>query len=71
VQFNYSAAERAAEHESWNQVLLKFVLSQPAVTCAIPGTSRPDHMRENAEAGEGDLPGRSWWNDKLADIVGG
>jgi len=57
--------------ESWNQVLLKFALSHPAVTCAIPGTSRPDHMRENAEAGEGDLPERSWWNDKLADIMGG
>ena len=56
---------------SWNQVLLKFVLSHPAVTCAIPGTSQPDHMRENAEAGTGELPARSWWNDKLADIVGG
>jgi aryl-alcohol dehydrogenase-like predicted oxidoreductase len=57
--------------QSWNQVLLKFVLSHPAVTCAIPGTSRPDHMRGNAGAGEGELPARSWWSDKLADIVGG
>jgi diketogulonate reductase-like aldo/keto reductase len=57
--------------ESWNQVLLKFVLSHPAVTCAIPGTSRPDHMRGNAAAGVGELPERSWWNDKLADIVEG
>ena len=32
---------------SWNQVLLKFVLSQPAVTCAIPGTSSPGaHARQ-------------------------
>jgi diketogulonate reductase-like aldo/keto reductase len=38
---------------SWAQVLLKFVLGNPAVTCVIPGTSNPDHMRDNAEAGVG------------------
>ena len=41
---------------SWAQVLLKFVLAHPAVTCAIPGTSRPAHMRDNAMAGHGPLP---------------
>ena len=41
---------------SWAQVLLKYVVSHPAVTCAIPGTSRPEHMRENAQAGTGVLP---------------
>jgi aryl-alcohol dehydrogenase-like predicted oxidoreductase len=41
---------------TWAQVLLKYVVSHPAVTCAIPGTRRPDHMRENAEAGTGVLP---------------
>ncbi len=41
---------------SWAQFLLKYVVSHPAVTCAIPGTSRPEHMRENAEAGHGMLP---------------
>lgn len=41
---------------TWAQVLLKYVISHPAVTCAIPGTSRPDHMRDNAEAGTGVLP---------------
>jgi diketogulonate reductase-like aldo/keto reductase len=41
---------------TWAQVLLKYVVSHPAVTCVIPGTSRPDHMRENAEAGTGVLP---------------
>jgi DNA-binding transcriptional ArsR family regulator len=30
--------------QSWAQVLLKFVLSHPAVTCAIPGTGRPEHL---------------------------
>jgi diketogulonate reductase-like aldo/keto reductase len=38
---------------TWAQILLKFVLGNPAVTCVIPGTSNPDHMRENARAGVG------------------
>jgi aryl-alcohol dehydrogenase-like predicted oxidoreductase len=41
---------------SWAQILLKFVLSQPAVTCAIPGTGRPEHMADNARAGSGVIP---------------
>ena len=53
---------------SWNQVLLKFVLSQPAVTCVIPGTSNPKHMRDNAAAGSGPLPGAAFWSDKLAAL---
>jgi len=51
--------------DSWNQVLLKFVLSQPAVTCVIPGTSNPLHMRDNARAGEGGIPPPSFWEGKL------
>ncbi|MBG9386675.1 aldo/keto reductase [Caenimonas aquaedulcis] len=50
---------------SWNQVLLKFVLSNPAVTCVIPGTSSADHMRENAMAGAGEIPPREFWKGKL------
>jgi diketogulonate reductase-like aldo/keto reductase len=38
---------------SWAQILLKFALSHPAVTCAIPATSNPVHVRENLEAGAG------------------
>ncbi|SMP59199.1 aldo/keto reductase [Noviherbaspirillum suwonense] len=41
---------------SWAQVLLKYVVSHPAVTCAIPGTSRPQHMRDNVAAGMGIVP---------------
>jgi aryl-alcohol dehydrogenase-like predicted oxidoreductase len=41
---------------SWAQVLLKFVLAHPAVTCVIPGTSRAEHMRDNAAAGLGSYP---------------
>ena len=52
----------------WNQVLLKFVLSQPAVTCVIPGTSSPLHMRDNAMAGKGPLPGPEFWKSKLAEL---
>jgi diketogulonate reductase-like aldo/keto reductase len=49
---------------NWPQVLLKFVLSHPAVTCAIPGTRRPQHMRENAAAGIGPAPDAKFWLDK-------
>ncbi len=41
---------------SWAQVFLKFVVSHPAVTSAIPATRRPDHMRDNLAAGAGPLP---------------
>jgi aryl-alcohol dehydrogenase-like predicted oxidoreductase len=38
--------------ETWAQALLKFILSDPRVSCVIPATSRPERMRENARAGE-------------------
>ena len=41
---------------NWAQFFLKFVVSHPAVTCAIPATSRVDHMRENMGAAYGRLP---------------
>jgi diketogulonate reductase-like aldo/keto reductase len=41
---------------NWAQFFLKFILSHPAVTCAIPATSRVDHMIENMGAGRGTLP---------------
>lgn len=50
----------AAELEirSWGQFCLKWVLSDPAVTCVIPGTSKPRHMVDNLGAGFGPLPDR-------------
>jgi aryl-alcohol dehydrogenase-like predicted oxidoreductase len=42
--------------KSWPQLLLKFVLAHPAVTCVIPGTGKPEHMRDNVQAGSGPLP---------------
>jgi len=44
------------ECKSWAQFFLKFIVSHPAVTCAIPATSRVDHLRENMEAAYGHLP---------------
>ncbi|OGB25220.1 MAG: aldo/keto reductase [Burkholderiales bacterium RIFCSPLOWO2_02_FULL_57_36] len=44
------------ECNSWAQILLKYVLSHPAITCAIPGTSRPKHMADNCRAGTGVIP---------------
>ena len=41
---------------SWAQFALKFVISHPAVTCAIPATTRADHVRENLAAASGRLP---------------
>ena len=46
---------------SWAQVLLKFVLSHPAVTCTIPGTGRAEHMADNAAAGSGPFPDAAFW----------
>ncbi len=42
--------------ENWAQYFLKFIVSHPAVTCAIPATSQVPHMQENMGAGFGRLP---------------
>jgi len=42
--------------ESWAQYFLKWIVSHPAVTCAIPGTGNPKHMQDNLGAGRGALP---------------
>jgi diketogulonate reductase-like aldo/keto reductase len=44
---------------SWAQYFLKWIVSHPAVTCAIPGTSKPEHMKDNLAAGFGPLPDAS------------
>jgi diketogulonate reductase-like aldo/keto reductase len=41
---------------SWAQFILKYILAHPAVTVAIPATSRVDHVRENLAAATGPLP---------------
>jgi diketogulonate reductase-like aldo/keto reductase len=42
--------------KSWGQYFLKFAVSHPAVTCAIPATSKVKHMLDNMQAGYGDVP---------------
>ena len=56
-------------YRNWSQLLLKFVLGHPAVTCAIPGTGNPAHMTENMAAANGDLAEArnqilAWWHDR-------
>ena len=48
----------AAEYDitTWAQFFLKFIISHPSVTAAIPGTSNPDHMDDNMLAAYGKLP---------------
>ncbi|TLY79431.1 MAG: hypothetical protein E6K41_12635 [Gammaproteobacteria bacterium] len=41
---------------SWAQYFLKYVISHPAVTCAIPGSTRLSHLVDNQAAGRGRLP---------------
>lgn len=44
---------REFESESWGELFLRYVISHPAVTCAIPATSNPEHLAQNLRAGEG------------------
>lgn len=53
---------------SWAQILIKFALSHPAVTCTIPGTSRAEHMADNAAAGTGTLPDAAFWKKNAATL---
>ena len=48
------AAEVGAAN--WAQLILKFIVSHPAVTCAIPATSKVAHVEENMGAATGTLP---------------
>ena len=55
--------------DSWAQVLLKFVVSHPAVTCAIPATSSIVHLRDNMKAGAGPLPDAKLRQRIVADVA--
>jgi len=41
---------------SWAQFFLKFIISHPAVTCAIPATAKPAHLADNMGAGLPPIP---------------
>lgn len=49
-------AEAELHASSWAQLMLKFVLANPAVTAVIPATSNPRYMVDNLQAGQGPLP---------------
>ncbi|MGM0594955.1 MAG: aldo/keto reductase [Pseudomonadota bacterium] len=59
-------AEIGCEH--WAQFFLKFIVSHPAVTCAIPATTKVAHMRENMAAATGPLPSRRQRRRMLDDL---
>jgi len=42
--------------EDWAQAALKFVVSHPDVTCAIPATTQVRHVQQNLAAGQGPMP---------------
>ena len=56
---------------SWAQLLLKFVLSHPAVTCVIPGTGKPEHMKDNVQAGFGAVPEPAFWSRVANSLASG
>ncbi len=41
---------------SWGQFFLKWIVANPAVTCAIPATDKPRHLEDNMSGGIGRLP---------------
>jgi aryl-alcohol dehydrogenase-like predicted oxidoreductase len=47
---------RDIDCRTWAEAFLKFVVSHPAVTCAIPATSQPVHLAQNMRALTGPLP---------------
>jgi diketogulonate reductase-like aldo/keto reductase len=60
----------AAEFDcaSWAQFFLKFILSHPAVTCAIPATGKVEHLEDNMQAGFGRLPDAAA-REKMARLI--
>jgi aryl-alcohol dehydrogenase-like predicted oxidoreductase len=57
---------------SWGQVLLKYILGHPAVTCVIPGMTRLANLEDNLGAGRGAMPDaalrrrmETWWDGNV------
>ena len=55
---------------SWAQFALKFVISHPAVTCAIPATRRVEHVRENMATARGPMPDEAMRSRMAAYVAG-
>ncbi|MBA2961580.1 MULTISPECIES: aldo/keto reductase [Ramlibacter] len=54
---------------SWAQAVLKFIVSHPAVTCAIPATTSVAHVRENLAAAAGPMPDEALRRRIAADVA--
>lgn len=61
---------REIDCANWAQFLLKFIVSHPAVTCAIPATSSVAHVRENMGASYGRLPDEQMRRRMIAYVEG-
>ena len=61
---------REIDAANWAQFLLKFIVSHPAVTCAIPATSSVAHVRENMGASYGRLPDEPMRRRMIAYVEG-
>jgi aryl-alcohol dehydrogenase-like predicted oxidoreductase len=46
----------AIQVSSWSQLFLKYVISHPAITCTVPGTTNLGHLQDNMAAAHGTLP---------------
>jgi diketogulonate reductase-like aldo/keto reductase len=69
-QYPLPAWANEIDCRNWAQFFLKFIISHPAVSCAIPATSQIEHLRENIEAGYGRLPDEAMRKKMLAYING-
>jgi len=63
-----SWAVESLQIQSWAEFFLKYVISHPAVSYAIPATTNPDHMRENMRARLGPMPDAKM-REKMAGFV--
>lgn len=54
--------------DTWADFLLKFIVSHPAITCAIPATTQVEHMRENMRAGHSPMPSADA-RQRMADYI--
>jgi diketogulonate reductase-like aldo/keto reductase len=54
--------------KSWSQFFLGFILGHPGVTCVIPATSDPDHMKDNMKAGSITPPGNEL-RERMASFI--
>lgn len=59
---------REFDCQSWAQFLLKWIIAHPAVTCAIPATSKARHLADNMQGGVGRLPDAKA-RQRMAELV--